>query len=1063
MKVLNNPDARKSIQRTLAKNNILCFWEMGKLFGSYFFHVKVTASRKDQPRIRQVFESSFQTIKIPFDENQKSSLQSDAWKLCLERLKTSKEGELAPVVDVGDNEVFIRGLTVSVESSRRAVLDFFHRNVIQTYPQLYGQEVEEVITGLKPWQIKFLMNINLKERIVAELPDVALLDVQSDSLVIKAPLHVLTESVSLFWRFVASLSQKQIHLTTALAEMYKQLAARSKVQTLLKAAGLSCQWEVEDDHITVSAEDADQEPLKQIFTSTFSEASVHVEPEKSHLLRSEDFQALVTEHQGRKSGSSTPVIQTSPGDNYVVIVDDSENCATVQRAIKKFVENHDVLASTSQKETQTQSPQHEHFGAQTEVEEIQTEERHKQTDVKSFRSTEQQTDNRPLENKEQQTQDSSEQEQRTERPRLTENGFQTDKITTKEQQLQTDQSQLESTGQQTEDSENDKRLQTKTRQMQSNDTQLRKENTNSETRRTQTEKQQPKNQPMQTQREHRQTQTDESENKNHEQSLHERMETQGTQTTSPDFQNKKQASPETERTPADEEVAPSEQGQRRMQRSDVQFDSRDCPADHQHHYPRHDNVGTAQYTCQEDIKTGDATQEDEAQTFPKYICEPQQGQRNPPQDHATPSGDIVQQRLLCLTVEQLLEVATHLGIGRQTLDQLQFRCPAPDDLKRHLTEACRAASDTETLFVAVLRLCARPAVTGSSENSISHHNSQTAPMAAADSEHLSATISVESGDEISVHSQCYHLAPGAQLPSNFSTETQETAQESFAQSDTEAGYLIQPQLCNPQPLNSVDQVDLLHFTQADPCLFSGMSTTADLQGSGSSTTSGQYTPVLASMLLSSASSGPLSSRTSQQQVTQPAHAARNAQRRSLVDHPQTQDRGNTVASDWHSRVRVDLTNRAGNEARLHAAQPPAIDIESLVQMNQRLRQLEALVMQRDQGPHPPPLNAECHARIEAQITQRFHQVELQMLDRLDALVQLRLQSASVADSRVYLTQMRAMEIEIQARMESQFSHLRAQTMTDVRREIDIDVRGVIAVDNASSSSSHSAPPSEVSD
>lgn len=406
---------------------------------------------------------------------------------------------------------------------------------------------------------------------------------------------------------------------------------------------------------------------------------------------------------------------------------------------------------------------------------------------------------------------------------------------------------------------------------------------------------------------------------------------------------------------------------------------------------------------------------------------------------------------------------------------MPFRCPAPDDLKRHLTEACRAASDTETLFVAVLRLCARPAVTGSSENSISHHNSQTAPMATADSEHLSATISVEGGDEISVHSQCYHLAPGAQLPSNFSTETQETAQESFAQSDTETGYLIQPQLCNPQPLNSVDQVDLLHFTQADPCLFSGMSTTADLQGAGSSTTSGQYTPVLASMLLSSASSGPLSSRTSQQQVTQPAHAARNAQRRSLVDHPQTQDRSNIVTSERHtveihSRVRVGPTTQPGEDDSLHAAQPPVIDRDSWVHINQRLRQLEDTMTRQSQDPQPPVQSNERQARPETQMRQRLLQMEIQMQDRLEHLIQHRLQSAGTAESRVYLNQIRALQIEMHAHMESQISHLRTQmhgaftqALDDFRREMTMNVHDAIVVDNASSSSSHSAPLSEVSD
>ena len=101
--------------------------------------------------------------------------------------------------------------------------------------------------------------------------------------------------------------------------------------------------------------------------------------------------------------------------------------------------------------------------------------------------------------------------------------------------------------------------------------------------------------------------------------------------------------------------------------------------------------------------------------------------------------------------------------------------------------------------------------------------------------------------------------------------------------------------------------------------------------------------------------------------------------------------------------------------------------------------------------------SELQSRMEVQMRQMFHQMEIQMLDRVDALVQVRQQSARVAESRVYLNHMQALQQNVQQQMGGMQAEMRA-----IRQQMNTDILGVVFIDNMSDSSP-SVTPSEVSE
>ena len=184
------------------------------------------------------------------------------------------------------------------------------------------------------------------------------------------------------------------------------------------------------------------------------------------------------------------------------------------------------------------------------------------------------------------------------------------------------------------------------------------------------------------------------------------------------------------------------------------------------------------------------------------------------------------------------------------------------------------------------------------------------------------------------------------------------------------------------------------------------------------------------------------------------------------------------------RLELEVTQSLSQmEARISQNCPSLSQMEARISQNcPRLSQMEARISQNCQGLYQMDarINQNCQSssQMEARISQNLSQMEARishiflqreclMHDRMDALLQYCLQSAGIAESRVYLRLVQALRMETQKVREDtevQMSHNHAvlegkiaEAVREVQRQINMEVQDTIRVDNASDSSSCPTP------
>ena len=340
---------------------------------------------------------------------------------------------------------------------------------------------------------------------------------------------------------------------------------------------------------------------------------------------------------------------------------------------------------------------------------------------------------------------------------------------------------------------------------------------------------------------------------------------------------------------------------------------------------------------------------------------------------------------------------------------MSFRSPSAEDLKQNLTNKCRTVGDVNNTRT-----------TGANVGS-GFDSSAAKPSPTACSH---AQLVNSNSDEI------VPRTPGIQVVDYCSPL-------SACDSVSNSGV--------------VNQVSLHNFPHADSSLFPGSSAQCRAE---MNSPNGQCTPVLASMSLSHATQHVLQRpRHRPAPSTQPIQQENWHLQGALVEQPRHENPESGVYNGVTSGMdQTEKHSRPPAEARERSAfGAKQAEVDETIQ-----RSLLMIHSENIQA-----LQSQLRAELQTQMRNLLLQMEIRLQDRLDALLQIRLQTTNVAESRVYLNQMHAMRVDFQ----EQISRMQAETreeIDNIYRQIDIEANTLTCIGNISdSNSSLSTVPSSV--
>ena len=396
--MLNKPAMQEFVQQMLEVRGLICRWKIeynmaGGEDQFFFWNLKdafrrdgsakmsmikcVTAIKPDQNELVQIFQSSFKETTLPVHQSQIPLLHSDAWKLFVENLLKTRE-KPAPVLTVIDNSIVIVDIPSNIRSTRRAVIEFFYNNLIQANAERCGHLVEETITDLQPWQSKFLTMPQAKQYLSKKLEQMVWLASTNENISIEAPFHLMDRYLCYILKYIISLSQQEIPLTAATAQMYKKPTAKDRVQGLMDKANIVCHWEVDGERIVAISQQLHQQQLKKLIESAFTESRICSPTEIPDIFQSHKFKTFVDTLQDVEEGCLAPVVQSGAADDSVIIVSTPENMPAVEKAVVAFLDENSknpinrVLQQKDQMEPEDEEPGIHHTKHVTTVEELET-------------------------------------------------------------------------------------------------------------------------------------------------------------------------------------------------------------------------------------------------------------------------------------------------------------------------------------------------------------------------------------------------------------------------------------------------------------------------------------------------------------------------------------------------------------------------------------------------------------------------------------------------------------------------------------------------------------------
>lgn len=253
-------------QQSLDSQNFLCGWELtssdrGVPHKAYNRSkrkcIKIVTSNSDPQSditaFKKIFETCFQTTEVALGNSHVSLLESDSWKQFLDDLQRSSEAKIAPVLKVEQNKIAICDRASNIHHTRRAVLEFFGSNVIDSHPEPFEQEVTEVITDLHPWQIKLLARAQVQKRLPVCLQQTMTVNLGMKTVDIHGLLHTVDKYIIALWKYISS-------LTATTIELLRKSDTREGVESFLDSTHHICMQRPKD--IINSEIEATQQALK---------------------------------------------------------------------------------------------------------------------------------------------------------------------------------------------------------------------------------------------------------------------------------------------------------------------------------------------------------------------------------------------------------------------------------------------------------------------------------------------------------------------------------------------------------------------------------------------------------------------------------------------------------------------------------------------------------------------------------------------------------------------------------------------------------------------------------
>ncbi|XP_076465208.1 uncharacterized protein LOC143296989 isoform X2 [Babylonia areolata] len=403
--------AHRLLQKSLDSQQVVCVWDRGSFtaqptpLASLFSRSKsrtpkckviaVTAPRSDVQTALQVFQSCFQTTEVTLDKKQFPLLQSNTLKEFLDDLQRSEKDGVAPVFQVGQDKIIICDAVSNINSTHKAVLEFFYNNLAESHQEFCKQKVTKMITTLQPWQTKFLWEVQVSEQLPTCLQQTLSVNPEITAACIFAPVHLVDKCVADFWTFVMELSHQVIPLTAASIQVLQIPGSRKRVQALMDKEGVVCDWHVEQGRLVISAQRSHMPRLEHIFRAEIETTHPVFESQLGQQVNEPQAEEIKANAEDRGQTDYSLIKECKEQQTETI---DTEDKLPELRAGAEEVQTEENNVGTEGNWTQSRTRNEENQEERATETEGQTVEVQTQTPMRHLEHLEQQTDTRSVNN-----------------------------------------------------------------------------------------------------------------------------------------------------------------------------------------------------------------------------------------------------------------------------------------------------------------------------------------------------------------------------------------------------------------------------------------------------------------------------------------------------------------------------------------------------------------------------------------------------------------------------------------------------------------------------------------